>query len=300
MYILADFDDAMLFANRSRRAMPALYNSVRENEQPIPPTNASGGDEDLLAETFVEYTDQNSGIDDGEIQDVKPDVLPVVHLDAADVDAFDAMCNTDSDSDEEEIDVSNQTNSETDPLANNDCDQSNEDDGNGAVGGAVSTSISFNDDAQAAQINVTSVESETDTNNGFIENGQTQEVQNASGSGSKTVEMNESLEMIYSSLQDFRPYFENEYVIKANDPVCHNRPFKPNVRVCFYFQPKMNEISNHIFSISFSNSRMVIDHSKLILVTSSKSWCCRLAALQSLPSTTVQKNGTIKKPIRNF
>lgn len=263
----------MSFANRSRRIMPALYNSLRESEQPILPTNASGGEGGLFDETLVDDADQNIGIDhveeeedglsalhdsmrenqqsvsttnessgdddaDGdevdnvEEQDIKPNVLPEVQLDASDLNAFDALCNTDSDSDsdadadEEEIDVSNDMNNETDPLANNENEQISEDDSNGAVGSGDGASISFYD---VVQDNAASDGNGTDINDESTENGHS--VQSTSNPEPKTVEINESLEMIYSSLQDFRPYTENEFQVKANDSVCQNRPFKQNVRI---------------------------------------------------------------------
>lgn len=232
--ILAGFDDAMSFANRSRRIMPALYNSERENEQPIPPTNASGDDEEFFDDTFVDDTDQNIANADAEAaaeeEDVKPNVLTEVQLDESDVNAFDALCNTNSDTDEEEIDEeSYDMNSETDPLASGGTEQNNEDDGNGAVGVVVDPSIPFNDDGQAFQDSVASVENGTGTNDESIQNGQS--VQSTSNSEPTTVKFNESLEMVYSSLKDFRPYTESEFQIKANDSVCQNRPFKQNVSV---------------------------------------------------------------------
>lgn len=50
-----------------------------------------------------------------------------------------------------------------------------------------------------------------------------------------TIKCDDGLEFTFSSIEDFRPKDGNVYQMKANDPLCGNRPFKMNVRFITLF-----------------------------------------------------------------
>lgn len=218
--IVGNFGDALNYVNRSRRILPALYNSARENERPIPPTIASDAEETFFDatdddETFFgdNFGDANGNVsveEEEQIEDVKPIVLAEVQLNDSDVNAFDALFNDNAEG--------NNVKNDMDPLSNNVNEAA------GDVDADASIDISSNDGIQAAQ-------NETAANNDSIGNDRAEQA--PSDSELTTIKLDDSVEIVYSSLQDFRPYIENEFQIKSNDVLCHNRPFKQNVRVLF-------------------------------------------------------------------
>lgn len=253
--ISVNFDDAINYANGLRCISPALYNSTRENEMPIPPTSVrvdDNDDESSVGETTSEnqfgYVSIhaelpiNESVDQPnfETEDVKPTILPAVELDSTDVNAFDDLFNT-----------LNDINNDKDPLANS-TTVTNEDhdvDTEGTDNSIDTTNVADIDDSieksmESLEIATTSKNAVTEsaaesaesfgTANALNSPANVSPVRNEQNHANHVV-FDDGLELTFNSLQDFRPYMENEFQIKANDVLCKNRPFKPNVNVSSFF-----------------------------------------------------------------
>lgn len=124
--------------------------------------------------------------------DVKVPVFAEIELQSTDVDAFNILFES---NDDEEIGSAN----ENDPFGDIQQTENHEE-------------INENHDETA----IVPVE-------------QNQNASNVSTATAKqVVKLDDDIEYAFNSNDDFRPYIENEYLVKSNDVLCGNRPFKPN------------------------------------------------------------------------
>lgn len=238
IHITVNFDDALCYIERLRAHLPALYNSLRENELPIPPVDVLNDDEVSSIEIVEETFDQNNESEQEE--DVKPTIFEQVQLETCDVDAFDTLFNNGED--EEEVDTIN----EVDPLANDKSVIGEQIARVDQVDDMHDTSVETIDEVSNTQAMQNNIQHDKQTDEstgnevaaaiGSTTNDQADQVVSDTNTNSQIiVKLDDDLEYIYTSIQDFRPYVENEFQIKANDALSNNRPFKKNVRFIILF-----------------------------------------------------------------
>lgn len=248
--IIVSFDTALNFAEEQRPYLPALYNPARENELPIPPVSAQI--EDVPANEIVQDNETSQE------EDVKP-IFENVQLDAADVNAFDALFGNDS------YEEQNETINEIDPLANLESASSDlnvdisqiadenetsvdnfiESEATGASNIGEETHNVIESEAAAFDSDMSQVADEYEASaDTCIEAGATgasnigektpdvveTEAAASDSDNQKVVKYDHEVEYIFTSLADFRP-FTDDYQIKANDVLCQNIPFKQYVSV---------------------------------------------------------------------
>lgn len=151
--------------------------------------------------------------------DVKLPVFAEIQLESSDVDAFNNLFENNED---EEIGLANRTSGENDPL-------------NDQVS---------NDDEQGDETNH---DMYAHDENAIIEVAQNKSKCDEPNASKTVVKLDDDLEFAFDSVNDFRPYVENEYLIKANDILCGNRPFKPNVSLIFLLSYICNFINANIY-----------------------------------------------------
>lgn len=215
-----------------RPQLPAIYNYVRVFEQPIPPTevpnyvedndvNENDDDNSFLTEDNSFHTEETLDFSASSAQsenDIKP-TFEQVRVGGADSNAFDALF----------VDSIEQPEM-TDPFANS----NNEPSEQCISGNALNASSSQTNDTHSHTSYATQSPEQHTSNS--------EAVTMVAGQKQFKVAIDDSLEMVYDSENDFRPFIlDDGFQIKANDILSNNWPFKQNVRhsvqnvFCFWF-----------------------------------------------------------------